>query len=97
MSKAAHDMDKERADQPSGVPAGSGLPGHGSGYDEPRSGTSCQNTAAARDCTGSSPRKLLDVAVSICKAGNSLLHLLSIYLYCFESPFSPNTEFINSL
>lgn len=68
----AHDIDKEMADQPSGVPTGSEYQGLDRGYNEPRSEMSCQTTAAAQDCTGWSSLKLWDIEVSICKAGNSL-------------------------
>lgn len=68
----AHDIDKEMADQPSGVPAWSEHQGHDSGYNEPRSEMSCQTTAAVQDCTGGSSLKLWDIEVSICKAWNSL-------------------------
>lgn len=95
----AHDIGKEMADQPSGVPAGSEHQAHDSGYNEPRSEMSCQTTAAAQDCTGWSSPKLWDIKVSIYKARNSLFpvpnisnhhqHLLSFYFKHFESPFSP--------
>eukprot|EP00066_Takifugu_rubripes_P021569 XP_011610835.1 PREDICTED: uncharacterized protein LOC101068083 [Takifugu rubripes] len=64
LSKMAHDIDKEMADQPSGVPTGSEHQGHDSGYNEPRSEMSCQTTAAAQDCTGWSSLKLWDTEVN---------------------------------
>ncbi|XP_056892695.1 uncharacterized protein LOC130527883 isoform X2 [Takifugu flavidus] len=64
LSKMAHDIDKEMADQPSGVPTGSEYQGLDSGYNEPRSEMSCQTTAAAQDCTGWSSLKLWDIEVN---------------------------------
>lgn len=107
LSEMAHDIDKEMADQPSGVPAGSEHQGHDSGYNEPRSEMSCQTTDAAQDCTEWSSLKLWDMEVSICKAGNTLFPVsLALYptfpiiintyypfILIIESPFSLNTVF----